>query len=62
MKAEVAVIPLEPVIGQLKQLRSTRRGRGPSETIEEVEMIAIAPEPVFEQKSVPLPAEEVAAP
>ena len=30
--------------------------------IEEVEMIAIAPEPVFEQKSVPLPAEEVTAP
>lgn len=30
--------------------------------IEEVEMIAIAPEPVFEQKSVPLPSEEVATP
>lgn len=32
------------------------------QVIEEVEMIAITPQPVFEQKSVPLPPEEVSAP
>ena len=64
-ESRVVVIPPEPVsepveaiaidIDEVEEVPEI-------EIIEEVEMIAIAPEPVFEQKSVPLPAESVAAP